>query len=56
MKLGKITIFKDGKCIVMIKDGLFDDWRWGGEFDDLKLAHAFTKEEHCIFTFVDKES
>lgn len=55
MKLGKITIFEDGKCTVEIKDKLFEKWRWGNAFDDLQSAHEYAKNEHCIFIFVDKD-
>ena len=55
MKLGKITIFDDGKCAVEIKNGLLEKWHWGDGFDDLKSAHEYAKNEHCIFIFVDKD-
>lgn len=56
MKLGKITIFEDGKCTVEIKDRLLDEWRWGDAFDNLKDAHNYAKNEHCIFISVDKDN
>ena len=54
MKLGKITIFEDGKCAVEIKNGLLEKWHWGDGFDNLRLAHDYAKSEHCMFIFVDK--
>lgn len=56
MKLGKITIYEDGKCAVELKDTLFGKWHWGDGFDNLKLAHNYAKNEHCTFIFVDKEN
>lgn len=54
MKLGKITVFEDGKCAVEFKDKILDDWYWGDGFDNLKLAQEYAKNEHCTFIFVDK--
>lgn len=54
MKIAKITVFKDGKSVVMLKDGIMGEWYWGCDFDDVKKAKDYTKEEHCIFTLVDK--
>lgn len=56
MKIAKITIFEDGKCAVVIKDGLFKQWHWGDGFDDLKHARKFAKDENCTFILVHKDT
>lgn len=55
MKIAKVTVFKDGKSAVMIKDSLFGEWHWGDEFDSQRNAIDYTKSQHCIFTLVEHD-
>jgi len=55
MKIAKITVFDDGKSVVTLKDGLFEEWHWGDEFDDEMKAKDYTKSLHCTFTLVEHE-
>ena len=56
MKIAKITVFEDGKSVVTLKDGLFEEWYWGDEFDDQKKAKDYTKSLGCTFTLVEKST
>lgn len=56
MKIAKITVFEDGKSVVMLKDGIFESWHWGDEFDKEKKAKDYTKSLHCAFTLVEHEN
>ena len=56
MKIAKITVFEDGKSVVMLKDGIFENWHWGDDFDDVRKAKDYTKSNHCTFTLVEHEN
>ena len=56
MKIAKITVFENGKCVVMLKDGLIGEWYWGDEFDDERKAKDYIKSLHCTFTLVEHEN
>lgn len=56
MKIAKITVFENGRSVVMLKDGLFGEWYWGDEFDNEKKAKEYTKSLHCTFTLVEHEN
>ena len=53
MKIAKITVFDNGKSVVTLKDGLFEEWYWGDEFDDERKAKDYTKSLKCTFTLVE---
>lgn len=55
MKIAKITVFEDGKSVVTLKDGLFENWYWGDEFDDEQKAKDYTKSLKCTFTLVEHD-
>lgn len=56
MKIAKITVFEDGKSVVMLKDGIFENWYWGDEFDKEEKAKEYTKLLQCTFTLVEHEN
>jgi hypothetical protein len=56
MKIAKITVFEDGKSVVTLKDGLFGEYYWGDEFDDVRKAKDYTKSMGCTFTLVEKSN
>jgi hypothetical protein len=56
MKIAKITVFEDGKSVVMLKDGIFENWYWGDEFDKEEKAKEYTKSLQCTFTLVEHEN
>lgn len=55
MKIAKITVFEDGRSVVTLKDGLFEEWYWGDEFEDEVKAKNYTKSLKCTFTLVDHD-
>lgn len=55
MKIAKITVFEDGKSVVTLKDGIFQEWYWGDEFENQQKAKDYTKSLKCTFTLVEHD-